>query len=94
MKVKSPHATAGIGKLHGYLGHFAQPKHVNRGHNSDKIARGKVYSDSKPKYDSGFGLPTAQHNADEEIMKEAPESRDKNVYDPMPEKPRSKKVMA
>lgn len=36
MKVKSAHATAGIGKLHGYLGHFAKPKHINRGHNDLK----------------------------------------------------------
>lgn len=39
MKFKSAHTTAGIGKLHGYLGHFAQPKHINRGHNSDPIPR-------------------------------------------------------
>jgi hypothetical protein len=37
MKVKSAHETAGIGKGHKYLGHFAQPKYINRGHNSDRI---------------------------------------------------------
>lgn len=91
MKIKSPHETAGIGKLHGYLGHFAQARHINRGHN-DTPMRGKVYSDTKPKYDEGFGLPTAQHNADSEMAKQPRLPRDENSYDPLPDKPRVKKV--
>ena len=35
MKVKTPFETAGIGKGHRYLGHFAKAKHINRGHNTD-----------------------------------------------------------
>lgn len=42
MKIKSPHETAGIGKLHGYLGHFAKAKHINRGHNSDGLIKGPM----------------------------------------------------
>lgn len=34
MKVKSAHETAGIGKGHKYLGHFAKAKNINKGHNT------------------------------------------------------------
>lgn len=37
MKVKSAHATAGIGSGHSYLGHFAKPHNINRGHNTDPM---------------------------------------------------------
>jgi hypothetical protein len=35
--MKTAHETAGIGKNHRYLGHFAKPMHINRGHNSDPM---------------------------------------------------------
>ena len=36
MKIKSP-SDCGITKEHDYLGHFKNPKYLDRGHNSEKI---------------------------------------------------------
>ncbi len=89
MKIKTAHETAGIGPGHRYLGHFAKPKFINQGHNdtpiSDKEKKAKVYSDTEPQYDKGFGLPQAQHNMDPGIHIHTPlptTTRDRNESNP------------
>lgn len=47
MKIKSAHETAGIGPGHRYLGHFAKPKYINQGHNSDPVGDLALPSDKR-----------------------------------------------
>lgn len=87
MKIKSAHETAGLGKHHRYLGHFARPKFINQGHNdlpmSDREKKAKVYSDTEPKYDANYGLPKAQHNMDEKMISVYPAgTKDSNSFNP------------
>lgn len=70
MKFKDGLETCGLTKEHGYLGHFTQAKHMNRGHNSDSIFESKnpvitkVY-DNEPSLALGQG-PIAQAKAKQE----------------------------
>lgn len=82
MKVKSPHATAGIGKLHGYLGHFSKPQHINRGHNSDPVGDLVLPSDKRrqrlhEEFVAGVAKDAeAGRNPGTQEVKERPLSRD------------------
>ena len=82
MKVKTPHQTAEIGKLHGYLGHFAQPRHINRGHNDlpDTKTPPRTVNDTKPVYDKPLMVPASNPFIDSRMHTRAPATLDDNTH--------------